>query len=116
MFSILVVIICPYSVADLGFSTSERQIALIVSLRVLIFFFSSGRRHTRWNCDWSSDVCSSDLILAASDRAGLRQKDRGRQARGGDPRSRGGEGVPWAIVSPSRRSTPPMAPCACSKT
>src|SRR6267143_1174792 len=27
----------------------------------LIFFFSSRRRHTRWNCDWSSDVCSSDL-------------------------------------------------------
>src|SRR5689334_4026113 len=25
------------------------------------FFFSSRRRHTRWNCDWSSDVCSSDL-------------------------------------------------------
>src|SRR5689334_10026482 len=23
-------------------------------------FFSSRRRHTRWNCDWSSDVCSSD--------------------------------------------------------
>src|SRR3989338_10929670 len=23
--------------------------------------FSSRRRHTRWNCDWSSDVCSSDL-------------------------------------------------------
>src|SRR6266481_2815758 len=27
----------------------------------LIFFFSSRRRHTSWNCDWSSDVCSSDL-------------------------------------------------------
>src|SRR5580693_3788878 len=26
------------------------------------FFFSSRRRHTRWNCDWSSDVCSSDLF------------------------------------------------------
>src|SRR5689334_25408092 len=26
-----------------------------------MFFFSSRRRHTRWNCDWSSDVCSSDL-------------------------------------------------------
>src|SRR3978361_75869 len=26
-----------------------------------VFFFSSRRRHTRWNCDWSSDVCSSDL-------------------------------------------------------
>src|SRR3989338_1428872 len=25
------------------------------------YFFSSRRRHTRWNCDWSSDVCSSDL-------------------------------------------------------
>src|SRR6266481_9636426 len=25
------------------------------------FFFSSKRRHTIWNCDWSSDVCSSDL-------------------------------------------------------
>src|SRR6266568_7712844 len=28
---------------------------------MLFFFFSSRRRHTRWNCDWSSDVCSSDL-------------------------------------------------------
>src|SRR5207253_8537697 len=26
------------------------------------FFFSSRRRHTRWPRDWSSDVCSSDLI------------------------------------------------------
>src|SRR5215204_5919565 len=28
------------------------------------FFFSSRRRHTRSLCDWSSDVCSSDLPLA----------------------------------------------------
>src|SRR5260221_9731802 len=27
----------------------------------LLFFFSSRRRHTRSLCDWSSDVCSSDL-------------------------------------------------------
>src|SRR2546430_9842922 len=27
-----------------------------------LFFFSSRRRHTRFDCDWSSDVCSSDLI------------------------------------------------------
>src|SRR6267142_582988 len=27
----------------------------------LFFFFSSRRRHTRLTCDWSSDVCSSDL-------------------------------------------------------
>src|SRR2546430_4843774 len=29
----------------------------------LVFFFSSRRRHTRFDCDWSSDVCSSDLRL-----------------------------------------------------
>src|SRR5689334_2196886 len=29
--------------------------------RAAPLFFSSRRRHTRWNCDWSSDVCSSDL-------------------------------------------------------
>src|SRR5207237_7930500 len=29
------------------------------------FFFSSRRRHTRFKCDWSSDVCSSDLNAAA---------------------------------------------------
>src|SRR2546430_12603709 len=29
----------------------------------LSFFFSSRRRHTRFDCDWSSDVCSSDLRL-----------------------------------------------------
>src|SRR2546427_10009819 len=28
---------------------------------MLPFFFSSRRRHTRFDCDWSSDVCSSDL-------------------------------------------------------
>src|SRR5690606_40918367 len=27
-----------------------------------IFFFSSRRRHTRFSRDWSSDVCSSDLL------------------------------------------------------
>src|SRR5438034_5802370 len=28
---------------------------------MFFFFFSSRRRHTRSLCDWSSDVCSSDL-------------------------------------------------------
>src|SRR5256886_13353999 len=32
-------------------------------LYVFVFFFSSRRRHTRFDCDWSSDVCSSDLAL-----------------------------------------------------
>src|SRR2546430_7553397 len=34
------------------------------STRLLFsFFFSSRRRHTRFDCDWSSDVCSSDLVV-----------------------------------------------------
>src|SRR5438034_6268823 len=33
-----------------------------ISTCFFFFFFSSRRRHTRSLCDWSSDVCSSDLI------------------------------------------------------
>src|SRR2546426_6149735 len=32
-----------------------------------VFFFSSRRRHTRLQGDWSSDVCSSDLAVKAGD-------------------------------------------------
>src|SRR2546430_7139256 len=32
----------------------------------IFFFFSSRRRHTRFDCDWSSDVYSSDLFLRIS--------------------------------------------------
>src|SRR2546430_3036912 len=32
------------------------------------FFFSSRRRHTRFDCDWSSDVCSSDLVITYLER------------------------------------------------
>src|SRR5260370_22144919 len=32
-----------------------------IMLLYFFFFFSSRRRHTRFKCDWSSDVCSSDL-------------------------------------------------------
>src|SRR2546430_4171092 len=40
-----------------------------------LIFFSSRRRHTRFDCDWSSDVCSSDLtptlarVVASHERA-----------------------------------------------
>src|SRR5256885_9771221 len=33
------------------------------SVNWVVFFFSSRRRHTRLQGDWSSDVCSSDLTL-----------------------------------------------------
>src|SRR5256886_9906231 len=41
------------------------HIICAVSLMCLYFFFSSRRRHTRFDCDWSSDVCSSDLNARA---------------------------------------------------
>src|SRR5256886_8336120 len=37
-------------------------------MRWSVFFFSSRRRHTRFDCDWSSDVCSSDLCEPGLDR------------------------------------------------
>src|SRR5256885_4489549 len=42
-------------------SLSRTSIVLQIHLPVLFFFFSSRRRHTRLQGDWSSDVCSSDL-------------------------------------------------------
>src|SRR5882672_8543290 len=36
-------------------------------VKFFFFFFSSRRRHTRSLCDWSSDVCSSDLNESALD-------------------------------------------------
>src|SRR5690606_41087907 len=33
----------------------------------LSYFFSSRRRHTRFSRDWSSDVCSSDLLRSGDD-------------------------------------------------
>src|SRR3989475_2239076 len=41
--------------------------ALVCLSVFCFFFFSSRRRHTRFDCDWSSDVCSSDLVLLAYD-------------------------------------------------
>src|SRR5690554_7102453 len=47
------------------------------------FFFSSRRRHTRCGRDWSSDVCSSDLLVRV--RTGVASA-----------------GIWWGMVSPFR--------------
>src|SRR5262245_64923736 len=39
----------------------------LVFLYFFFFFFSSRRRHTRCLSDWSSDVCSSDLLADPSE-------------------------------------------------
>src|SRR2546430_1592988 len=46
---------CPLKLALL---TNWRKMANEIPIK--IFFFSSRRRHTIFDCDWSSDVCSSD--------------------------------------------------------
>src|SRR5438034_9231089 len=61
------------------------------------FFFSSRRRHTRSLCDWSSDVCSSDLGVHLTSQLALRTADQTQvmsrlraappDAFGGEPRS-----------------------------
>src|SRR2546427_10417602 len=39
-----------------------------------LFFFSSRRRHTRFDCDWSSDVCSSDLGTLAGQQSEIHDR------------------------------------------
>src|SRR5690625_7991244 len=79
----------------------------------MVFFFSSRSRHTRWPRDWSSDVCSSDLIavirsiLAWERRASLGQHNAGflRQlphARGGAVNNIDGDEIATFRLGPSR--------------
>src|SRR2546430_5538404 len=59
---------CPHSIIC-GDSLKKKIIVLlllVLLLLLLLFFFSSRRRHTRFDCDWSSDVCSSDLSVSGT--------------------------------------------------
>src|SRR5207248_8625502 len=53
---------CGLSVCRLLSRTSRLYHILAVAVLLFFFFFSSRRRHTRSYGDWSSDVCSSDLL------------------------------------------------------
>src|SRR5256886_13043029 len=53
------------ALTDSGVSTYGGTCGGFSRLSVWVFFFfASRRRHTRFDCDWSSDVCSSDLEAA----------------------------------------------------
>src|SRR3989454_9520570 len=75
-----------------------------------VFFFSSRRRHTRLQGDWSSDVCSSDLghrpkgRYRPGDRGGgqrvHRQAVHAPDAQGEDPRAHGGRGDEAVTTAP----------------
>src|SRR5256886_10757029 len=57
-----------------------RHAGVICCTHWIVFFFSSRRRHTRFDCDWSSDVCSSDLKAEGKEQkqARLEKQDQAR--------------------------------------
>src|SRR5262249_59941190 len=82
-------------------------LAVSVTCRVvLFFFFSSRRRHTRLVSDWSSDVCSSDLL-------GELQRGRGHVLLevGERGRARDGEHHRRAVEQPGQRHQIGRASC-----
>src|SRR6267143_4464239 len=80
----------------------------------LFFFFSSRRRHTSWNCDWSSDVCSSDLARLVKEK---KYADRNDDRRAHQPANRTRSAC--AADTVTHRIKPPKnggrAVCASSK-
>src|SRR6267142_4623512 len=78
-----------------------------MKLYVFFFFFSSRRRHTRLTCDWSSDVCSSDLrpITEADVLSAIRGAAEGPVAEGAVGAGRGTVAFGWkgGIGTSSRR-------------
>src|SRR5688572_31051373 len=63
------------------------------------FFFSSRRRHTRFDCDWSSDVCSSDLSPCG------RHRTRFANIRNSVPQPRGPHARCLPVAAEDRKST-----------
>src|SRR5215467_15702050 len=53
--------------------------------KLLLFFFSSRRRHTRLQGDWSSDVCSSDLRWPPGHQRRETRRRRGQRRQGRCP-------------------------------
>src|SRR5262245_62478731 len=62
---------CTGVVVGLSVALAGVGVCLSLCRSFLFFFFSSRRRHTRCLSDWSSDVCSSDLIAAAETAAAI---------------------------------------------
>src|SRR5260370_3737021 len=72
----------------------------------IFFFFSSRRRHTRFKCDWSSDVCSSDLAAERRDARAGALRAHPRQPEGG-ARRRGRARLLPGRADPDRQSEGP---------
>src|SRR2546430_10806913 len=81
----------------------------------LVFFFSSRRRHTRFDCDWSSDVCSSDLQGQGN---GHSRKFSLHQSldEGDNPRRRLGRSEPYGQRTDQRAGSRRPWPSGCSRS
>src|SRR5260370_4739659 len=81
----------------LDFLPSELGSSFTIAVFAIFFFFSSRRRHTRFKCDWSSDVCSSDLPASSNSRGPA--QPHGRFGGGAGPRLLllAGVGLTWII-------------------
>src|SRR5687768_14455208 len=79
---------------------SSRPVRPVRYLRSDLFFFSSRRRHTRCSRDWSSDVCSSDLVVLLGLLLLLRQRREagGEESDGGDHGEEGAGHDPFLNV------------------
>src|SRR5438105_15677322 len=53
---------CRFNLLFIQYTLLHSTVCFSVISLFFFFFFSSRRRHTRSTRDWSSDVCSSDLI------------------------------------------------------
>src|SRR5260370_1521134 len=71
---------------------------------ICFFFFSSRRRHTRFKCDWSSDVCSSDLAQLFSGYDANKRKGGNRFDDRADRVGPGGGGASFDDEEPRQRS------------
>src|SRR5258706_8499781 len=93
---------CGSSRFSYDWSTSWTTVFIITS-----FFFSSRRRHTRLVSDWSSDVCSSDLLHCVSAAPAVHRSVRG--ALYAVQRSGGARCVHRVSVGRGRRRDQPAA-------
>src|SRR2546421_4279246 len=113
---ILVIILLLHFLSLMLGSVLVLMLPLVVECTPDLFFFSSRRRHTRSDRDWSSDVCSSDLLPAhvyqLEDGARPRRRElRGDEARRADSplqpadgRAHGRSGVPRRRGEQDRKS------------
>src|SRR5256886_5294694 len=91
----------------------EAKCVLDEEARFNELFFSSRRRHTRFDCDWSSDVCSSDLRWHfATSATGSRSSSARASSSASRPRSTRISRSPRSSTAPSR----PAGRRSCSPT